>query len=100
MPSAYPFQYPYSLELINSIHHLLKRNKGEDETFKKLISIYSKHIDFDSDAGLRIRFIHMDYKSEGYRENVSQIENMNISSEIQQNGSTYEMIDIWIDDAF
>lgn len=76
MPSVHPFKYPDSLELINSIHHLLKRNKGENETFKKLVSIYSKHNDFDSDAGLRIQFIQIDYKSEGYRETECQIESI------------------------
>ena len=56
MPSGHPFQYPESLELINSINRLLKKNKGEEETLGQLVNIYSNHDEFLMHAGLKITF--------------------------------------------
>ena len=75
MPSGHPFQYPESLELINSINRLLKKNKGEEETLGQLVNIYSNHDEFLMHAGLKITFGQLEFKSKRFIESKNQIEN-------------------------
>jgi len=76
MPSGHPFQYPESLELINSINRLLKKNKGEEETLGQLVNVYSNHDEFIFHAGLKITFDQLEFKSRGFTESKNQIENI------------------------